>query len=360
MSVSALLFSCRSKHEYRDTGTVLYLDSCVYDQSKLIYPKVICTFPDTVVSHEAWMLDDSHVLCRMDNRRFSAFAVYDIDSKDRLAEYLQYGIGQGKVNYPNVRILDDSVVVSEYISNAMYIIPRNAGYDKAVEPVVRNFGFISVEKIPFKGGFVYLNPYWFENAGLGISNGEPRLVFSDGKTEVPVHEGKHQSTSVVQGHILYSPQAGKFAYVETTYSLVEIYDADLNLQKTVTGPDDYMPDYAYDERGIMFSSTSLPMSYVSSCSDAEHIYLLYEGYSSEHKLEVSARRGYHEADVDNGNKVMLLLVLDWNGKLVGSFRPQGVGKLSEISVDGNGKYLYASAVDDDMSNLSILRYKLRL
>ncbi len=56
-------------------------------------------------------------------------------------------------------------------------------------------------------------------------------------------------------------------------------------------------------------------------------------------------------------KGLLILVLDWKGKIKGSYRLEGLNDCTAISTTEPG-ILYASTMDEETEQLSVIRYRL--
>ena len=334
------------------------IDDNIRNYAAEIIPETVCTFPDSVLSTTAWMLDDRYALLHMDDRRSFSLTVYDTQTLTPVSRFLHYGNGPQEVLHPRVNIVNGNVLVNEFLKPEMYVIPCDEAMNGNIEIQELSYGFTSARTIPFGDGFVALNPYWFENRKMRISNGEPKLFFSDGDQK-PYDDSKPCSYNTVQGDLLFSSRAGRIAYVEDQYPLVEIYDAsDLSLLHSVSGPDKFMPEYKVFYNQIMFADIPPAVSYQSCCANDEYIYLLYSGIPDDN-TEIRRSNGSMTSSVpDAESKNLLLLVMDWDGNLIKAFRPAGLTSYSEISCSPAPGIIYATTLDSDMTHLSILRFRL--
>lgn len=334
------------------------IDDNIREHAAEINPETICTFPESVLSTTAWMLDDRYAMLLMDDRSGFSLTVYDTQTLTPVSRFLHYGNGPREVLYPRVNIVNGNVLVNEFLKPKMYVIPCSEAMRENIDIQERTFEFTSARVIPFEDGFVALNPYWFENRKMRISNGEPKLFFSDG-TQKPYDDSKPCSYNCIQGKLLYSSNAGRIAYIEDQYPLIEIYDAsNLSLLHSISGPDKFMPDYKIFYNQIMFADIPPAVSYQSCCADDEYIYLLYSGIHDDNTEIRKSNGGMATLVPNTDTKDLLLLVLDWDGNLIKAFRPAGLTSYSELSRGSAPGIIYATTLDSDMMHLSILRFCL--
>ena len=244
-------------------------------------------------------------------------------------------------------------MVQDFSNRILYQIPCT----EAVEGdglTGRGYSFMSDAVLPYGNSLVAMNPYWFEDERLGISNGEPRLFLSDG-TYAPYDETKLRSNTAMDAVLLSSASNSRIAYVDRTCPLVELYDDTLGLVRTVYGPGTEMPLY-WQNGNTNIVWEELPLTtWQSACADDDYIYLLWNGIKDDQKVE---RPETYMYEANGEEKDLLLVVLDWDGNLVKAFRPKGLTSYAVLSTGEGGGVLYASTIDEDMTRLSILRYHL--
>lgn len=350
--LSIALITHLSCTETLDNDAVV-LDESIYDTAQKVFPDTVCIFSDTVLSSHALMIDGRYAVLSMDDRTSYFLKVYDTETMMPVTDYLHYGNGPYEVLGASVEITDGRMVVHDRINSVVYQMPCT---DVPVggNLIDRKYAFMSNEVLPYGDGFVALNPYWFEDERLGISNGEPRLFFSDGM-EICYDDTKLRSNTAMDADLLCSSPNGRIAYVDRYCPLVEIYDDTLGLVRKVFGPGTEMP--LYRQNGdINIVWEELPLTtWQSACADDDYIYLLWNGIKDDQKVE---RPQTYMYEADGEEKDLLLVVLNWEEALVKAFRPQGLTSYSVLSVgDGDG-VVYASSVDSDMTHLSILNYRI--
>jgi len=126
---------------------------------------------------------------------------------------------------------------------------------------------------------------------------------------------------------------------------IEIYDDDLHLIKTITGPDHFNIQYevytADGFQGIIFAQGKNFQSYLGYACNDKHIYVIYVGTDSldyEHYPPVEVFK------------------LDWEGNLLCNYKLDRY--IDKISIDSQEEFLYGSAQNTAMDMPQLVRYKL--
>ena len=347
--LSLLLFSCAPDGD----SSVTVLEESLRSSAEVIMPDTVCTFSDTVISSCAMMIDGRYAALDMSDRTSYSLIIYDTETMLPAAHYLHYGNGPQEVLATVVSVMEGKILVQDLSNRILYQIPcaDAVGGDGLTG---RKYSFMSRTVLPYGDGLVAVNPYWFEDERLGISNGEPRLFLSDG-THAPYDETKLRSDTAMGALLLSSSRNSRIAYVDRNCPLVEIYDDTLGLVSTVHGPGTEMPLY-FQNGNTNIVWEELPLTtWQSACADDDYIYLLWNGIKDDQKVE---RPETYMYEANGEEKDLLLVVLDWEGALVKAFRPQGLTSYSVLSTGEGGGVLYASTVDQGMTRLSVLRYSL--
>lgn len=360
------LYSCSDKAD----NSITVLTDEVKTGAVSVKGDTVCTFPDTVLADMAWMTGDRYAVCRTQTGWTGlsasqwAFQVYDTRTMQRVSRFLHAGNGPYEILSMNTYAVDDTLYVMDYQKGNLFTIPL----DRAAEGLQADrwikempFKFRTMKVVTYKGQMLSLNPFWFEDKSINVSNGEAKLFYSDGDI-IPYGDDKIFSGNCFQGHLLTNPDKGTVVYIENSYPLVEFYNDSLRLVRSVIGPDDIKPKYLNDG-SYLFLAEYYGSVYVSACCDDSYIYLRYDDDISPEPLITTEMvngvptmstwsKKYTEEAKD-----MLILVLDWEGDLQGSYRLEGLKDCSAISSGGDG-LIYASVKDKNTDQLSILRYKL--
>jgi hypothetical protein len=183
--------------------------------------------------------------------------------------------------------------------------------------------------------FLVVNPYRFINKKLKIKQDVPRFlkITADDDIDEP---DMIDAINVNTGGMIINPSANRICYCSRTIPEIEIYDYDLNLIKTVKGPDKMKPAYSVTRQDMVTFSMEVPVAYTQFCYNDEYMYLAYEG------------RMLNAPDImRTGGKIepadTWIFKLDWNGECKESFiiRDKKVQSMS-ITKDG---ILYLSCED---------------
>lgn len=366
-AAAMVLYSCSDKAD----NSITVLTDEVKTGAVSVKGDTVCTFPDTVFFQKAWMADDRNAICETRTAKWGglsqdqwAFEVYDIRAMQPVAHFLHSGNGPFEVLSPLSYVVDDTLYVMESSKGKLYVIPVDkAAEGKGIQEL--SFKFNTMKAVTYKGDILSLNPYWFENKGTGVSNGEPKLFYSDGE-QIPYDESKVFSGNCFQGHLLTNPDKGTIVYVENSYPLVEFYDDSLRLVRSIIGPDKTKPEYL-NAGNSLFHAKYYGSIYGCVCCDDRYIYLNYnDELSSEPFMTtelvdgspvISVNDDTDDSEKETEPKDVLILVLDWKGNLQSSYRLEGLKGCTAISPGRDGT-LYASVKDTETDQLSILRYKL--
>ncbi|CCY35943.1 unknown [Alistipes sp. CAG:831] len=366
-ATAMVLYSCSDKAD----NIITVLTDEVKTGAVSVKGDTVCTFPDTVFFQKAWMADDRHAICETRTAKWGglsqdqwAFEVYDIRAMQPVAHFLHSGNGPFEVLSPLSYVVDDTLYVMESSKGKLYVIPVDkAAEGKGIQEL--SFKFNTMKAVTYKGNILSLNPYWFENKETGVSNGEPKLFYSDGEL-IPYDESKIFSGNCFQGHLLTNPDKGTIVYVENSYPLVEFYDDSLRLVRSIIGPDKTKPEYL-NAGNSLFHAKYYGSIYGCVCCDDRYIYLNYnDELSSEPFMTtelvdgspvISVNDDTDDSEKETEPKDVLILVLDWKGNPQSSYRLEGLKGCTAISSGRDGT-LYASVKDTETDQLSILRYKL--
>ena len=194
-----------------------------------------------------------------------------------VSRFLHAGNGPYEVLMPSAYAVDDTLYVMDIQKSNLFVIPL----DKAAEGMPASkwirqmpYKFHTMRVMTYKGQMLSLNPFWFEDKSIDVSNGEPKLFYSDGEL-IPYGEDKIFSGNCFQGHLLANPEKGTIVYVESSYPLVEFYDDSLRLVRSITGPDNLKPEYLNDG-SYLFYAKIYGYPYGPVCCDDSYIYLRYD------------------------------------------------------------------------------------
>ena len=173
LSMYAAVCSCSGQP---DENVTVLTEKQVLDGALEAVPDTVCVLPDTVYVRQAWMMDPDHVMCEMEGRSGYSLRVYDVRTLEPTADYLHYGNGPQEVLMPIVAVTDGNVYVRDGNKQKLYVIPVAAAGTGAEVGDYRISGLLT-KVVTFGDSLLAVNPYYLESTDLGISQGEPKLIF---------------------------------------------------------------------------------------------------------------------------------------------------------------------------------------
>ena len=315
----------------------------VKEEAVRISPEVSYELPDTIYAMSANVYKGRYAVCPLETQKYSA-VLYDLQEGRVVNQFMHYGNGPSEVLLPNFYINGDTLCVRDIAKNRFYTIPCEDFPDVNIHE--RKVEFMSADILPYNGQLLALNPYYWENEEMGISNGEEMLFVSDG-SEVPYDKSKVFSLNVVQGSLMHSYAEGKVVFADMCEPSVVFFDSSLKPVKRISGPEDYELKYI-DVQGELAYLGDIGYSYSSASCDDRYVYLLYYGTIIE-----------DDEDWEFSESDAYLFQLDWDGNLVGSYQLEGVSSYYDVvSAGAEPGTVDVSTIYPDRPNLQILHFDL--
>lgn len=203
--------------------------------------------------------------------------------------------------------------------------------DDSYTPEVFPCDICSQEIIPADGGALfYLNPYSWEE-------GAPRFYRSDQKGQEKRHrKGKKNGFSVVNGELVYNKEQNRVAFFDRYNPLIEIWtDKGVLLHRCRVG----------EERSVEIREVEI--NGVKDYYFVDSIPCCFSSANGDDSILVAA---YQNADGES-----CIYIMDWDGKLLQSFRVPG--KVLEISLASSGEDIYCWTAFEEEDRL--VRYSLK-
>lgn len=192
-----------------------------------------------------------------------------------------------------------------------------------------------------KNHFLVVNPYRFINKKLKINQSEPRFLILEGD-EIIKQDNLLSAISINTGGIMINYNNQRISYYLKDLPEIEIYDFNLNLIRTVKGPDKITPQYSINNSTITYLSNK-PISYKYACFDDSYMYLVYEG-----------RFIKSEDIIKNGGKAektdTWIFKIDWEGNFKDCFLVSKDKDIKSISIAPGG-VLYLCCESDGLIKL---------
>lgn len=307
-----------------DSATVLVIDSA--DQR----------FAHIVNSNQMLVYQDSLLIVSHSQKTYGEpiISLYDRGNPlRRLANYIPRGSDTDEMVACRIHIAGDELFVSDCFYTGRYCaiplkkLPPADQLQLSVSGVEER----GVAITPFHDGLLVENPQCYSDDEAGIHNDVPRLLhFRNGRCLNPHEPVSFQVADVNTGaDIHYNESCQRICFVSHRQPLVEFYDDSLHLVHSLTLQSDDLQKIrvgkpqttmhqtrhrgetgrgisaTFDQTQRVVGAGSQLHAFLCSAADEEHIYLVYCG-----KLF-----GY-----DYHTYPTHILVLDWNGNLVATYR----------------------------------------
>ncbi len=171
------------------------------------------------------------------------------------------------------------------------------------------------------------------------------ITKGDGKDSInfPTEELVYPA-NVTGVNIFTSPNEKRTIMADRRDDKIEIYDKNLNLLKTLKGPDNYKLKYAYGGAGICFAEGKWSSYYFPGFYTDDAVYLLYMGFQGIDSEDVC----YQKVEV---------FKISWEGELLHRYALDGY--MFSLSVDSNEEYFYGTTQFEYAGARKLVRYKLK-
>ena len=345
-----------------DSATVLVIDSA--DQR----------FAHIVNSNQMLVYQDSLLIVSHSQKTYGEpiISLYDRSNPlRRLANYIPRGSDTDEMVACGIHIAGDELFVSDSYYTGRYCSIPLKKLPPADELHLSPSGVEErgVAITPFRDGLLVENPQCYSNEEAGIHNDVPRLLhFRNGRCLNPHEPVSFQVADVNTGaDIHYSETHGRACFVSHRQPLVEFYDDSLHLIHSLIMPSEGLAQKisvgkpqttmhqirhrgetgrgisaTFDQTQRVVGASNQFHAFLCSAADDAHIYLVYCGKMFSHD--------YHTYSTH-------ILVLDWNGNLVATYRfDRWIQAISPSQTPG-AFYLTVYA-DDDCSSVRMKLVKV--
>ena len=313
-TIGLLLFSagCSSNHKASAPDR---LSPNIMTDEKILRADTIKGIDSLIYAKEFFVYRDS-ILIALNNKTEKAHFVefYRLSDMRPIAQLYQLGNGHDEMLIANAYISKNKLIVNDFIKDMIAVVDIDSllADHTYSAPAVRLQVESSFNAIPYKGRFLLTNPYSFVDKKAGIVQEAPRFVVTNEKNSYEEKNTYQYCTrNVINGFIIANEQKNRIVYASGDQSFIEIYDMDLNLLRTITGPIDLPTQYVIlNEEGGMQNEVvfkgGAPYTYLNYCMDDDYFYLTYVGDIS--------KKGQKTQDLN-----CRIFKFDWDGNFIDSY-----------------------------------------
>ncbi len=262
------------------------LDKNIMTVEKTLRADTLKNIDTLIYAKEFFVYRDSVLIAlnkRNEHTHFLEF--YRLSDMQPIARLYRPGNGPDEMLSANAYINGNKLIVNDYVKSQIAVVDIDSllSFNNYSAPTVHLHVESLFNAIPYKDRFILDNPYSFADKKAGIVQEAPRFIVTDDKkTYEEKNKYQYYTRNVTSGRIIANKAKNRVIYANGNQSSVEIYDMDLNLLRTVTGPIDLPTRYTIlNEEGGMQNEVifkgDIPYAYLDYCVDDDYFYLTYVG-----------------------------------------------------------------------------------
>lgn len=332
------MVSCRN-----DTMDIVLDNSVLTTATPLKEESINFEFPVTTVN--IFIVNDSlAVVHNAEQTDRKLVEIYNLNSGALVWEYFSKGNGPEEILMGRSGMFNDTLLLEDFMRDRFVLVPVDRIISgEHFRPEFHSYSVITPRFKPFKGKLLAINPNRFIDKQAGINNDGDRFILTDSSFSYQENRKyQYETSNVTNGNIIVSYENDRVIYYSANQPLIEVYDTDLNLVRTVSGPELPMAAEFSLIGPMVIYSNGLPYAYTQSCSNSEYVYIAYIGELT------TAEKNYDEFDTR-------IFKFDWNGNFIDSY-------LIDISVTGlslseDGRTLYVFGREHDGTDV-LKKYNL--
>lgn len=274
--------------------------------------------------------------------------IRDIRSEKLIKGLITHGNGPGEMLQVSVNVNHGTLIVEDIQKKSVAFIEIDSllidpNYTINFERYKNRCGGINKD---LGGNLLFENPYYFETTKLDINNDVNRFFHESDNIEG--FELGMNTSNVTYGRIITNPSRGKIVYLSLYYPVIEFYNRELELSKTIIGPDDFSEqDFSIIQSEenipeVIFKKT-IPYAYIAFSDSDDFFYVSYVG-------EMLESRQIRRREMKS-----YIFKYDWDGDLVEAYSTDQY--LCTLSCNDRNDFIYASSYDSDGLPI-LLKYEL--
>ena len=329
--------SCSNK----SNGDVV-INPSVKENAKPLTLKEVPTGEALDFAMGCYVYDDVLVVTNYENSNKHLLEFYNINTMELKKQAILRGNGPGELLLLLSHNYKDELHVEDASSYGKFNVVEFANNkDSKLEFV--DYAFQSQQKYLLDNDkFLVVNPFRFVNKELGIEQDENRFIILDA-TDRLLPNGRIDAINVNIGGIMVNSKEKKICYYSYATAEIEIYDFDLNLIKTITGPDDLRPGYTTLQNIMVNFTKTITEAYMDACYDDSYMYLAYNGRTID-AMEYIQNNGVME------KAESWVFKFDWDGNVIDVYKVSKEKEIVSLSVTKNGD-LYLCCKEEGLIKL---------
>lgn len=334
-------FSC--SEDGKNIGSTFFTRADFRDSVHVVLDTI--SVSDSILNPVAfYVVRDSLLLVR--NSQHSSFLVeiHNLKTKELITKTGPWGRGPLEVLGGFVYYRSDGslFIIHDMVSRRfqVYNIDSLLKYKSAYEPIIQNTPPEAVDIALFDNDrFVYYDWRYIETRKFSNGVNEIAIEHFDSNAKYQVKSFKYFVANLNGGKLYVSPDFSRIAVFSIYDDKINIYNHQLELLKTIKGPDNYVPEYNSQRN----SSNTFKLKdfnknwlgYGSGFSNNQYIYSVYK---------VSGKtRNYTE-----------VFKFDWNGEPIKRY----IINYSINTISINNGYIYATGYKTQRSEPKLVRFAL--
>ena len=329
--------SCSNK----SNGDVV-INPSVKENAKPLTLKEVPTGEALDFAMGCYVYDDVLVVTNYENSNKHLLEFYNINTMELKKQAILRGNGPGELLLLLSHNYKDELHVEDASSYGKFNVVEFANNkDSKLEFV--DYAFQSQQKYLLDNDkFLVVNPFRFVNKELGIEQDENRFIILDATDRI-LDNGRIDAFQVNIGGIMVNSKEKKICYYSHDIAEIEIYDFDLNLIKTITGPDDLRPEYTTLQNIMVNRTKTITYAYTDACYDDSYMYLAYDGRTID-TMEWIQNNGVME------KAERWVFKFDWDGNMIDVYKVSKEKEIVSLSVTKNGD-LYLCCKEEGLIKL---------
>jgi hypothetical protein len=278
--------------------------------------------------------------------------IYNLETQKKIAEFGRRGKGPGEML--SARFVSNASNFSDLKEISIFDVVKKRALEYNIDSLIQLQDTYEPRHVDFPDGvfhyskldstnYVCYNSYYLRDRKFH-NDVERLFVFNSGSGKPKEFDWDFFTLNVSKGYVLISPQDDRILVPHFYEDKLDVYDKNLNLLKTIAGPDKIELQYRlqYGNHVSFAKNKKSFMGYFPCCHTNKYVYLIYRGLNGDRWD-------------DNYTIPVEVFKLDWNGNLISRYQLDRY--IYRISVSRDEKYLYGSTHNSIGEN-SLVKYTI--